>query len=50
MMASFYYSDQSSLRFCIIMKIMVIVVLCSLGLLDLNMKGKTQCILVIVVK
>ena len=33
--------DQSSLRCCFIMKIMVIVVLSPLGLLDVTMKEKT---------
>ena len=49
-MTSFYYYDQNAPGFCSIVQIRAFVVQTSLGLQNLNMKGKTKRILVVVVK
>ena len=49
-MASFYYYDQDPLGFCFLVQIRAFVIQTSLGLHNLNMKGNTKRILVVVVK
>ena len=49
-MTSFYYYDQNSLGFCFLVQIRAFVIQTSLGLQNLNMKGKMKRILVVVVK
>ena len=48
-MASFYYYDQNPSGFCFLVQIRAFVVQTSLGLKNLNMKGKTERIMVVVV-
>ena len=50
MMASFYYYDKDPSRFCFLVQIWAFVILTSLRLPNLNMKRKTERILVVVVK
>ena len=49
-MTSFYYYDQNPPEFCFLALIRAFVIETSLGLQNLNMKGKTKRILVVVVK
>ena len=49
-MTSFYYYDQNPSGFCFLVQIRAFVIQTSLGLQNLNMKGKTKRILVVVVK
>ena len=42
MMASFYYHDQNPSSFSFLMKIIAFVIYTSLGLPNLNVKGKTK--------
>ena len=49
-MTSFYYYDQNPSGFCFLVQIRAFVIQTSLGLQNLNMKGKTNRILVVVVK
>ena len=49
-MTSFYYYDQNPLGFCFLGQIRAFVIQTSLGLQNLNMKGKTKRTLVVVVK
>ena len=49
-MASFYYYDQDPSGFCFLVQIRAFVIQTSLGLQNLNMKGKMKRILVVVVK
>ena len=48
-MASFCYWDQNRSGFCFLVQISAFVILTSLGLPNLNMKGKTKRILVVLV-
>ena len=50
MMSSFYYYDQNPSGFCFLLQIKAFVIQTSLGLPNLNMKGDTKRILVVVVK
>ena len=50
MMTSFYYYDQNPSWFCFLVLIRAFVIQTSLGLQNLNMKGKTKRILIVVVK
>ena len=50
MMTSFYYYDQNPSGLCFLAQIRAFVIETSLGLKNLNMKGKTKRILVVVVK
>ena len=45
-----YYYDQNPSGFCFLVQIKAFVIQTSLGLQNLNMKGKTKRILVVVVK
>ena len=49
-MTSFYYHDQNPSCFYFLVQIRPFVIQTSLGLQNLNMKGKTKRILVVVVK
>ena len=49
-MTSFYYYDQNPSGFCFLVQIRAFVIQTSLGLQNLNMKGKTERIMVVVVK
>ena len=49
-MASFYYYDQNPSGYCFLVQIKAFVHKTSLRLPNLNMKGKTKWILVLVVK
>ena len=49
-MASFCYYDQNPSGFCFLVLMRAFVIQTSLGLQNLNMKGKTKRILVVVVK
>ena len=49
-MTSFYYYDQNPSGFCFLVQIRAFVFQTSLGLQNLNMKGKMKRILVLVVK
>ena len=49
-MTSFYFYDQNPSGFCFLVLIRAFVIQTSLGLENLNMKGKTKRILVVVVK
>ena len=49
-MTSFYYYDQKLSGFCFLVQIRAFAIQTSLGLQNLNMKGKTKRILVVVVK
>ena len=49
-MTSFYYYDQNPSGFCFLVLIRAFVIQTSLGLQNLNMKGKTKRIVVVVVK
>ena len=49
-MTSFYYYDQNPSGFCFPVQIAAFVIYTSMGLPNLNMKGKTKRILVVVVK
>ena len=49
-MTSFYYYDQNSSGFCFPVQIAAFVIYTSMGSPNLNMKGKTTRILVVVVK
>ena len=49
-MTSFYYYDQNPSGFCFLVEIKAFVIYTSLGLQNLNMKGKTKMILVVLVK
>ena len=49
-MTSFYYYDQNPSGFCFLVQIRAFVIQTSLGLQNLNMKGKTKRILVKVLK
>ena len=49
-MTSFYYYDQNPSGLCFLMQIRAFVIQTSLGLHNLNMKGKTKRILVVVGK
>ena len=49
-MTSFYYYDQNPSGFCFLVLIRAFVIQTSLGLKNLNMKGKTKRIPVVVVK
>ena len=49
-MTSFYYYDQNPSGFCFLVLIRAFVIQTSLGLQNLNMKGKTKRILVVVIK
>ena len=49
-MTSFYYFDQNPSWFCFLVQITAFVIETLLGLQNLNMKGKTKRILVVVVK
>ena len=49
-MTSFYYYDKNPSGFCFLVLIRAFVIQTSLGLQNLNMKGKTKRILVVVVK
>ena len=49
-MTSFYYYDQNPSGFCFLVQIRAFVIQTSLGLQNLNMKGKTKRIPVVVVK
>ena len=49
-MTSFYYYDQNPSGFCFLVLIRAFVIQTSLGLQNLNMKGKTKRILVVVLK
>ena len=48
-MTSFYYYDQNLSGFCFLVLIKALVIQTLLGLQNLNMKGKTKRILVVVV-
>ena len=50
MMSSFYYYDQNPSGVCFLVQIKAFVIQASQGLPNLNMKGKTKRILVVVVK
>ena len=50
MMTSFYYYNQRRPGVCFLVQIKARVIQTSLGLPNLNMKGKTKRILVVVVK
>ena len=50
MTTSFYYNDQDPSGFCFLVQIRAFVIETSLGLANLQMKGKTKRILVVVVK
>ena len=50
MMTPFYYYDQNPSGFCFLVQIRAFVIGTSLGLPNLKMKGKTERILVVVVK
>ena len=50
MMASLYYYEQNPSGFCFLVQIKAFVIQTSLGLQNLNMKGKTKIILVVVVE
>ena len=50
MMTSYYYYDQNPSGVCFLVQIWAFVIETSLGLPNLNMKGKTERILVVVVK
>ena len=50
MMTSFYYYDQNPSGVCFLVQIKAFVIQTSLGLPNLNIKGKTKRILVVVVK
>ena len=49
-MTSFYYYDQNPSGFCFPVQIAAFVIYTSMGLPNLNMKGKTKRILVVLVK
>ena len=49
-MTSFYYYDQNPLGFCFLVRIRAFVIQTSLGLQNLNIKGKTKKIMVVAVK
>ena len=49
-MTSFYYYDQNPSGFCFLVQIRAFVIQTSLGLQNLNMKGKTKRILFVLVK
>ena len=49
-MISFYHYDQNPSGFCFLVQIRAFVIQTSLGLQNLNMKGKTKTILVVAVK
>ena len=50
MMTSFYYHDQNPSWFCFLVQMRAFVIQTSPGLPNLNMKGKTKRILVVVLK
>ena len=50
MMSSFYYYDQNPSGLCFLLQVKAFVIQTSLGLPNLNMKGKMKRILVLVVK
>ena len=50
MMTSFYYYDQNPSGLCFLLQIKAFVIQASLGLPNLNMRGKTKRILVVAVK
>ena len=50
MMALFYYYDQNPSGFSFVVQIIAFVIQTSLGLPNLNVKGKTKRILVVVSK
>ena len=50
MMTSFYYYDQNPSGVCFLLQVKAFVIQTSLGLPNLNMKGKMKRILVVVVK
>ena len=50
MMASLYYYEQNPSGFCFLVQIRAFVTQNSLGLQNLNMKGKTKIFLVVVVE
>ena len=49
-MTSFYYYNQNPSGFCFLVQIRSFVIFTSLGLQNLNMKGKTKRIVVVAVK